>query len=143
MVSKATDKPAATETEKAEFDWRTVTNLQDARAALGNVVNVSDVLGDGSTFFDDKAVLVGKPFLILDWRFIVDQKSGREYVNVLIMGANGDKVRFNDGSTGVYEQIKKIDAEFGKVGVEVRGGLRRSDYVKEGIGEATTYYLSV
>lgn len=138
MVSKSTEKPAT-----AELDWKTVTNLQDARAAIGNVVNVADVLGDGSTFFDDKNVFVGKPFLILDWRFIVDEKSGREYVNVLIMGANGDKARFNDGSTGVYAQIKEIDAQFGKVGVECRNGLRRSDYVKEGVGEATTYYLNV
>jgi hypothetical protein len=138
MVSKQSTKDVA-----PEFDWRTVTNLQDARAALGNVVNVADVLGDGSTFYDDKSLFVGKPFLILDWRFVVDEKSGREYVNVLIMGANGDKARFNDGSTGVYAQIKQIESEFGKVGVEVRGGLRRSDYVKEGVGEATTYYLAV
>jgi len=138
MVSKSTAKQ-----DTPEIDWQGISNLAEARAALGNVVNVSEILGDGSTFFDDKSVFVGKPFLVLDWRFIVDEKSGREYVNVLIMGANGDKARFNDGSTGVYAQLKEVTERVGKVGLEVRGGLRRSDYVKEGVGEATTYYLAI
>ena len=138
MVSKSAAKPAT-----QEIDWSAITDLAAARAALGNVVNVSEVLGDGSTFFDDKSVFVGKPFLVLDWRFITDEKSGREYVNVLIMGTNGDKARFNDGSTGVYAQLKEVTERCGVIGLEVRGGLRRSDYVKEGVGEATTYYLAV
>lgn len=127
------------------IDWSQITDLDAARAVLGNVVNASDVLGDGSTFIEDKNVLVGSPFLILDWRFITDEKTEREYVNVLIMGTNGDKARFNDGGTGVYAQLKKLSAEIGVVGVNVKGGLRRSDYTKEVNGKkerATTYYLS-
>lgn len=141
MVAKST--PATTGTENAEIDWSGIKSLGDARAALGNVINVSELLGDGSTFFDDKSVFVGVPFLVLDWRFITDEKSGREYVNVLVMNKDGDKARFNDGSTGVYAQLREITDRVGKVGLEVRGGLRRSDYVKEGVGEATTYYLAV
>lgn len=142
MVSKATPK-----TVDADINWAAITDLAAAREALGNVVDVSELLGDGSTFYTDKSVFVGKPFLILDWRFIVDEKTNREYVNVLVMGPNGDKARFNDGSVGVYQQIKSIHEAHGKIGVQVKGGLRQSNYVKEledgSRSDATTYYLSV
>lgn len=138
MVSKKTETPAT-----SELNWANIKDLAAARAALGEVVNISELLGDGSTFFPDKAPFVGVPFLVLDWRFIIDEESQREYVNVLIMGANGDKARFNDGSTGIYAQLREISDNVGKVGLEVKGGLRRSDYTKDGVGNATTYYLSV
>jgi hypothetical protein len=140
MVSSKAAKPAT-----PEIDWAKIDNLADARAALGVVVNSSEVLGDGSEFITDKNVLVGSPFLILDWRFITDEKTQREYVNVLIMGANGEKARFNDGSTGVYAQLKKVSENTGKVGIQVKQGLRKSDYTTDVNGNhvsATTYYLS-
>lgn len=140
MVSKSESKDVA-----PAINWADIDNLADARAALGNVVSATDVLGDGAEFITDKNVLVGSPFLILDWHFIVDEKTEREYVNVLIMGANGAKARFNDGGTGVYAQLSDVSSRMGVVGIEVKGGLRRSDYVKEVNGKkesATTYYLS-
>lgn len=127
------------------IDWSKITDLAAAREALGNVVNASEVLGDGSEFITDKNVLVGSPFLVCDWHFITDEETGREYVNVLIMGTNGEKARFNDGGTGVYAQLKKVSEEVGVVGINVKGGLRRSDYTTEVNGKkekATTYYLS-
>ncbi len=142
MVAKAAPKEAPKDVEKPGVDWGKIDNLADARAALGVVVNVSELLGDGSEFLKDKNVLVGSPFLILDWRFIDDEAKKEHYVNVLIMGANGDKARFNDGGTGVYAQLKQIQEECGKVGLEVKGGLRKSDYVNEH-GAGTTFYLSV
>jgi hypothetical protein len=125
-----------------DIDWAKIDNLADARAALGTVVTASEILGDGSEFLANKDALVGYPFLVLDWRYLIDEKSGREYVNVLIMGSNGEKARFNDGSTGIYAQLKEVTERVGKVGIQVKNGLRRSDYVKEGVGDATTYYLS-
>jgi len=109
------------------------------------VVKSSDVIGDGAEFITDKNKLVEVPFLVLDWKFITDEETQREYVNVLIMGVNGDKARFNDGSTGIYAQLKQVSENVGKVGIEVKQGLRRSDYIKVINGKnekATTYYLS-
>jgi|ERR1043165_1553275 hypothetical protein len=143
MVSKAAPKNETTDVEAPGIDWGKIDNLNDARAALGVVVNVAELLGDGSEFLPKKDVLIGVPFLILDWRFIIDPATKREYVNVLIMGANGNKARFNDGGTGVCEQIRQIQAECGKIGVEVKGGLRKSEYVTEANGAGTTFYLSV
>jgi len=135
----------ASETAVPGIDWAKIDNLADARAAMKLVVKSSDVLGDGAEFITDKNKLVEVPFLILDWKFIVDEETQREYVNVLIMGASGDKARFNDGSTGIYAQLKQVSDNVGKVGIEVKQGLRRSDYVKVINGKnekATTYYLS-
>jgi hypothetical protein len=142
MVSKASPKEATAAVETPTIEWGKIDNLNDARAALGVVVNISELLGDGSEFIKNKDTLVTVPFLILDWNFIVDEDSKREYVNVLIMGADGRKGRFNDGGTGVYAQLKQIQEECGKVGVEVKGGLRKSTYNNEH-GAGTTFYLSV
>lgn len=146
MVASKAPKDAAKEVENTGIDWSKVTDLNEARAALGVVVDISELLGDGSEFIKDKNVLIGSPFMILDWRFNKDG-SGREYVNVLVMGSNGEKVRFNDGGTGVYAQIKAIQDECGKVGVMVKGGLRKSDYTFEnekGVKTAAiTFYLAV
>lgn len=145
MVAKSAPKDATKDVETPGINWGQVDNLTDARAALGVVVNISELLGDGSEFIKDKNLLVGSPFLILDWRFNEDA-AGREYVNVLVMGASGQKARFNDGGTGIYEQIKAIQDECGKVGVEVKGGLRKSDYTfTDSNGKssaATTFYLA-
>jgi hypothetical protein len=142
MVSKS-----ATSEVVPVIDWSKVTDLNEARALLGTVVDASAVLGDGSEFIKDKNLLVGTPFLILEWRFNTDEATDREYVNVLIMNANGDKARFNDGGSGVYEQLSRVTAEVGQVGIQVKNGLRRSDYTFTGSdgkpGKATTYYLSV
>jgi len=140
MVSSKASEPAT-----PEIDWAKIDNIADARAAMKLVVKSSDVIGDGAEFITDKNKLVEVPFLVLDWKFITDEETQREYVNVLIMGVNGDKARFNDGSTGIYAQLKQVSENVGKVGIEVKQGLRRSDYIKVINGKnekATTYYLS-
>lgn len=128
------------------IDWSKVNDLATARELLGTVVDASDVVGDGADFIKDKNLLVGVPFLVLEWKFVVDEKTNREYVNVHIMGGDGRRARFNDGSTGVYAQLKKVSDEMGVMGIQVKAGLRRSDYVKDmadgSRNDATTYYLS-
>jgi hypothetical protein len=148
MVTKASES-AQSKTPVAEtaptINWATITDLSEARAALGVVFNASDILGDGSEFITDKNRLVGVSFLVCDWRFIIDEKTQREYVNVMVMNERGDKARFNDGSTGIYAQLKSVTEQAGVVGIACKGGLRRSDYTTEVNGKAeaaTTYYLA-
>jgi len=142
MVSKTAPKEAEKAVETPGIDWGKIDNLADARAALGVVVDVTELLGDGADFIKDKDVLIGRPFLILDWHFIANEEKKEYFVNVLVMGPDGTKARFNDGGTGVYAQIQQIQEECGKVGVQVKGGLRKSTYTNEH-GAGTTYYLSV
>lgn len=131
------------------INWGQVDNLNDARRLLeshyGAVFSSANLFGDGAEFIKDKAVMVGVPFLVLDYRFITDPDTGREYVSVLVMNGNGEKARFNDGSTGVYAQLKQVNDQYGVIGITCKNGLRKSDYTKEIDGKkekAITYYLS-
>lgn len=132
------------------IEWGKVDNLADARALLeshyGAVLSSSNLFGDGAEFIKDKNVMVGVAFIILDFRFVVDPDTEREYVSVLVMNGEGKKARFNDGSTGVYAQLKKVHEEYGVIGITCKNGLRKSDYAVEIDGKkekAVTYYLSV
>lgn len=132
------------------IDWGKVDNIGDARALLeshnGAVLDASKVLGDGAELIEDKDRLINIPFLVLDWRFIVDQKTTNEYASVLVMNGEGAKARFNDGSTGVYAQLKKVTEEYGiNGGLQCKRGLRKSEYTVEADGKPTravTYYLA-
>lgn len=145
-TQKKSDQTESDSTEVApSIDWGKISSPQDARIALEAagvpLFNSTNILGDGADFIKDKNLLVGVPFLILDWHFIVDEKTQREYVNVLVMNGQGEKARFNDGSTGIYSQLKKVTEEYGKVAISCKFGLRKSEYDKDG-QPATTYYLS-
>lgn len=150
MVAKksAESEPVSGEVVPS-IEWGKIDNPQDARRALeaahGAVLSSSTVFGDGSEFIKEKDRLVNVPFLILDWHFNMDPATEREYVNVLVMNAAGDKARFNDGSTGVYAQLKKVTEEFGVVGIECKFGLRKSEYEVEINGKkqkASTFYIA-
>lgn len=129
--------------------WGQVDNLADARRLLeshyGAVLSTANLFGDGAEFIKDKNLLVGTPMMILDFRFVMDPETEREYVSVLVMNGNGEKARFNDGSTGVYAQLKKVHEEYGVIGITCKNGLRKSDYAIDINGKkekAVTYYLS-
>lgn len=152
MVTKKSaeqDSAPSSEVETPAINWGAIDTMQEAHAALetayGAVLSSSKLFGDGSEFIRDKEKLVGVPLMILDWRFIVDEETGREYVNVLVMNQQGNKARFNDGSTGVYEQLKSVTDQYGVIGITCKFGLRKSEYTKEVDGKkekAVTYYLS-
>lgn len=151
VTKKSAEQESApgAEVEKPAINWGQIDTMQDAHAALeaayGAVLSSSKLFGDGSDFIRDKDMLVGVPLMILDWRFITDEETGREYVNVLVMNQQGNKARFNDGSTGVYEQLKSVTEDYGVIGITCKFGLRKSEYTTEINGKkekAVTYYLS-
>ena len=150
MATKSAPEPEnSAEVATPHIEWGKVDTLDDARRILestyGAILDSSRIFGDGSEFIKDKERLVNVPFLVLEWKFITDEKTGNEYVNVLIMNGQGNKARFNDGSTGVYAQLKQVTQEYGVIGLQVKNGLRKSEYDKEVDGKmqkAVTYYLS-
>lgn len=81
----------------------------------------------------DKAELVGVPFVIADVRAYYG-KFDNDVVAVmaLVQGDDNEKVRrvvFNDGSTGIKEQVLHMVRTTGrKAGILCAGGLRASDY---------------
>lgn len=151
MVTRKSEETPAPSDEIAPtvIEWGKITTPADARAALENaygaVLESSALFGDGAEFIKDKDKLIGIPFMILEWHFVIDKETNREYVNVLVMNQVGEKARFNDGSTGVRDQLKKVHEEYGIIGIFCKFGLRKSSYMKEVNGKpekATTYYLS-
>lgn len=144
MVSKSESK--AVEVRK---DWSSVSSWEDAVAEFGGpngITNAAEAFGDGSELLQ-KDALVGKEFMVLDWSYVTDLDTGREYVNVLVINRQGQKARFNDGSTGVYRQCKDYEDRYGgkQGGIYCPKGLRVSEYTTEVDGKsqkARTFYFS-
>lgn len=98
----------------------------------------------------DKASLVNVGFVITDVRFY----EGTFGTAVAVCGITRDNERFvfNDGSTGIFEAIKRTVAVTGRTaGILVANGLRASHYKKEIVDgmtdevktiDATTYYFA-
>ena len=140
---------------------RDVASFQDALALLAHSEIVTESVTNYGTGFSvlatkDKVRLVGVPFLIVDWRFNNGELG--EFVSAMIVTEHGQKYVLNDGSSGIYAQLKRITEERIKrnqqnpmSGLLVDGGLSRSDYTTQlpdpKTGElvatpATTYYLA-
>jgi hypothetical protein len=150
--SKEMVAPRKSDSEKEQptgeiirIDWSKAQTLSDVRAMVPLVLSGAEVFGDGSEFIKDKDRLIGVPFYVLEWHFNVDPANGREYANVLVMTSEDVKLRFNDGSTGIYAQLKKVTEEHGVMPIACKFGLRRSDYTTEVNGKpekSRTYYLA-
>lgn len=97
---------------------------------------------------ENKDELVGKPFMILRWRFNTSDKYGEGQIFVSMeiafetRDANDNRVLtyavLNDGSTGIRDQMIRLTEhrkEQGKLDPyavrAAKGGLRRSDYIAD------------
>jgi hypothetical protein len=118
---------------------------------VGEIDSAAQALGDGYSLLDsrDKGRLVGIPLLCVSWQFsISDRIKDKEFVTVRMMTKNGDKIILNDGSQGIYKQLRDYtNSHDGRtIGLMVHKGLRVSeyDYTDPNNGEVsrvTTYYL--
>lgn len=98
----------------------------------------------------DKSKLVEVPFVILDFRFSDGLGATGQKVSVEVMTKTGEKLVFNDGSTGVFTQIADHEEDWkdqianGRP-ILISNGLRVSEYTyKAPDGSekpAKTYYL--
>jgi len=130
-------------------ELRTVESLADFQKLAAergvSVANAADVLGDGFELYatNEKAKLVGVPFVIIDYRFT--EGDNGEFVTVRLMTNKNDKIIINDGSTGIRDQLKALHAN-GVASMYVPSGLRVSEYeYEDDKGEkskAKTFYLS-
>jgi hypothetical protein len=98
----------------------------------------------------DKSELIGEPFIIADIRFNNTKADGRgrNYVSVMCFLPNGRKIVFNDGGTGVKQQLTDYVAKHNRTsGIRCDRGLHVSEYeyVDPTTGEvedAKTYYIA-
>lgn len=125
-------------------DFSHVNSWDDAFAHFGSqVTNAAEAFGDGSVLVKDKMELVGKKFFILDWTYNKAGRGNQVYVNVLAIAENGNRFRFNDGSTGIRDQLMKYEDETGqRGGIMCSNGLRASEYEHPEHGPSITFYIS-
>lgn len=128
---------------------REITSFDEAFAAaqdaFGGVIDASQEIGTGFDLLNTEAKdsLSGVPFIIVEMAF--NHGDMGEFVSVVAVTEHNRRVIFNDGSTGIYKQLKQLNDRTGRVGgILVKGGLRRSDYPATDERPAgTTYYLAV
>lgn len=145
----------ANNTVLSEDTLRGIETLDDALKALsdlGPIENFDDY-GDGFEIVTNKDNLIGVSLAFLEWRFTKSKEHGTEFVSVSAVTKDGQKLIINDGSTGMYRQLRNITDERiqknrpnAQVGLIVSRGLRKSEYDYDKpdgtTGRGVTYYLA-
>lgn len=93
----------------------------------------------------DKSVLVGTPFLIVEW-FFYPGDFGEDFVSMKVVTMDGRKFIVNDGSTGITAQLRATSEKRNVYGgMACRKGLRVSEYTytnDKGVEvPAATFYI--
>lgn len=139
----------------SESQLRDIVCFSDAislvESVYGAVALSSEVLGDGFTLVE-KDKLLGEPFVLVDYTVHTSKTNfdengeGLKFVTVRCVTKEDKRVAFNDGSTGVAQQLRDLAAREIYGGIYVQNGLRASEYevldAKGRKSSATTYYLS-
>lgn len=134
-----------------------INSLADYERLTGqSVVDLGDVLPSFDVLSkEEKARLVDRDLFLMEWRFndsdkVIKDGEAAQFVSVLVLDiASGEKYVINDGSTGIYSQLRAVSQRTGRRGgFRVKNGLHRSDYTKtvnidgkDQVIAATTYYL--
>jgi len=131
---------------------REVATFADAFAALKaagvdvHVVNEFDLI-------EDKDSLIGVPLLIFGYAFHAGDFGKDGFVSVEAITEENRKIVFNDGSTGIRQQLRTLEDKGILTGIICKNGLRKSEYYfnaetgetnnhgGEGFSPASTYYL--
>lgn len=114
-----------------DAELRGITSFDDAFAlatnVYGEVTDITQELGNGFTLISDKAPLVGKPFVILSCGF--NEGDFGDFVSVAVVTESGEKYIFNDGSTGIFNQIFEMARLKNRTGGFLApSGLTASEY---------------
>lgn len=161
MVPKPDDQsqelvnPSTGEITKRPFsdeELRNLDSLDSIKALLGEQVGNATDLGSGFVVLDkeSKRRICGVPLLFLFWQFSdgIGEKGEKVTAHVVQLSPDGvvsGKFIINDGSTGIYEQLKEYTSRTNaSKGLFVPKGLRASDYITTINGRdeaATTYYI--
>lgn len=149
------DAPESTDVAAAEplIDWSGVDSFDAAIQALQDAGIEAEVIteyGDGFILLPskEKSTLNGVAFVIVDGVFRVDRETGRDYLSLRIITADGRKLVVNDGSVGLYVQAEQIarKRKSGQLaGLVVSQGLTGGEYTTVVDGEtvkAATYYFA-
>jgi hypothetical protein len=87
-----------------------ITSIADVNVLFNKYGVSAETIANYGTGFSvvDKATLINKRLMILEWHFYDSDKGGGDMVTVHAFTGDGDKVIFNDGSTGIREQLRRV-----------------------------------
>jgi len=103
--------------------------VQLAEAVHGVVTDIADELGTGFVVLDnkDKSKLVDVPMIAILWKFSAGDYGA--FVSMAVVTNKGDKFIVNDGSTGIFRQLKELSSDKRVFGaLKIPHGLRESEY---------------
>lgn len=133
----------------------------------GGVIDASTELGNGFTLVE-KIDLTGERMVLLHWQF--NEGDHGEFASIAAVTGSQKRIIFNDGSSGVYAQLREFTQEHKRSGgmlaprglrantydtcPEKKGGCGRAmgktlteckncGWEGEARGSATTYYIDV
>ena len=127
-------------------------SFEDMNRALG-VTDSSEAIGTDQfgPILEDKRLLLGRPFVLVHWNFYKSDKIVRdgvpsEFASMWVLTSTDERYIVNDGSTGIYEQLRTLTDEKGiDSGVLCKHGLRVSEYDytdEKGVTtQAATFYI--
>lgn len=151
MTEVAVTDPTALTTK----DFKAITSFDEAvklgEDTYGNVLDASQELGDGFAVLstNDKGRLMNTPMFLVSWDFHKsDVGEAKEFVSIHAITKDGQKYIINDGSSGIYAQLREFtDEHDGRKGsFFVPRGLRESTYdytdANGKTSKATTFYLN-
>ena len=104
-----------------EEDLTDLTTFADVRALFdsvglsGNIETMADY-GTGFVVEKDKSRLVNVPFVIIEWFFWASEQKNEatgetyetEFASAYIMTERHQKIIINDGSSGIYKDLKDV-----------------------------------
>lgn len=125
--------PAEITAGMPQFDdlaLRGITSFDDAveaaTAEWGEVVDYAEEFGSGFSVLENKTELVGERSLILSFKINEGKWGG--FVSALVLTERGGKYIVNDGSEGMYKQLRGIALQGRNGGILMQKGLSRSTY---------------
>lgn len=136
-TNKTTSEIVSEEKPDSAF---TPDKLSSIRSFADAIAIATEVHGEDTTTatgirvmrIEDKRLLTGVPLVLLEWHFLWSEENDREYVSVLCVAdtkPDPSQWYLNDGSTGIFVELKEYEAKTGKNGnVLCPQGLRVSDY---------------
>lgn len=119
-------------TRASDDDLSAIASFEDAvrlaQQQHGDVKSIDEFeLGTGFRVLEDKTVLVGKPFIIVQFTFNEGDYAD-EFASMHIVTNDGAKLIVNDGGTGLCQDLKDLAQKERFGGVLVPNGLRISEY---------------
>jgi hypothetical protein len=114
-----------------DADLRAISTFEEAFALaeqmFGEITDVTQELGNGFTLITDKSVLVDKPFVIISCSF--NDGDFGQFASIAAVTKTNEKYIFNDGSTGVHNQLFELARTTKRTGgFMAPTGLSKSDY---------------